>query len=215
MAVTSRFLAIGALSAAVSLAGARPAAAQTQTASGPLVLTPNESTLVVTPVAKATRLDGRTSGLAGLFVGHTFEDTATVGVAGYGLAAPTNGTHLWYAGVVGSWKTLSAGPFSLRPQILAGGGHGSRLVTTTLPVRGPFGHGPFPTEPSGTFQFRAGGAFFIAEPEMTMQVKLFERLRLNLGAGYRYTTLAYGFGNGLRGPTGTLGFEIAFPGKDK
>jgi hypothetical protein len=217
MRVTSRPLQIAAVSAVLAFTGAPPALANPQASSGqqtqqggkvsqgPLVLTPIESTFVIAPVAKVTEIAGVTSGLAGFYAGKVLDNKLFVGGSAFWLANPTNNTRLWYGGAVVGWTCMVSGPFSVRATTLVGAGQASRLLSI----------GVFPTEPfmhgfHGNNRVRFRDDFVIAEPELTLQVKLLDRLRLNFGAGYRYTTRVFGLGDQLRGATGSLGLEFRF-----
>lgn len=217
MRITSRTLPIAVVSAALALAAASPALAAPQTADdqrtqpaqtasqGPLVVTPIESTFVVAPVAKVTRIAGVNSGLAGFYAGKVFEDRLLIGGSVIWLANPRNTTELWYGGLVAGWTFWDDGPFSLRAQTLVGGGQATHVfdITNAFAPVGHISHGPF-----GNFRIRVSDSFFTAEPELTLQMRASERVRVNLGAGYRATTSAFGLGHELRGATGTLGVEF-------
>jgi hypothetical protein len=222
MRITLRTLQIAAVSAAFALVAASPVFARPQTpqteatssgqgrplppaAQGPLVLTPIESTFVIAPVAKVTRLFGVNSGLAGFYAGKVLEDKLFVGGSAMWLANPTNTTQLWYGGVVAGWTCWGDGPFSVRAQTLVGGGQ----VTRVMDVASMFGlSGPYPSRYPPDFRIRIRDSFLIAEPELTLQMKVADRVRLNLGAGYRGTNRAFGFDHELRGATATLGLEF-------
>jgi hypothetical protein len=224
MRITLRTLQIAAVTAALGFAAAptvfaapqtpqadTAAAAQTRPAApasqGPLVLTPIESTFVIAPVAKVTRLLGANAGLAGLYAGKVIEDKLFVGGSAMWLANPTNNTRLWYGGVVAGWTFWTDGRLSARAQTLVGGGQ----VTRTSDVISVFGPGgPFPPRYPPNYTVRIRENFVIAEPELTLQMKVTDRVRFNLGAGYRGTSTGrnYGFGTDLRGATATVGLEF-------
>jgi hypothetical protein len=61
-------------------------------------------------------------------------------------------------------------------------------------------------------QFRVYDDFFVAEPEIDVQLKLASRIRLTAGAGYR---AAAGWRRGfddeqLRGATGSMSLQVNF-----
>jgi hypothetical protein len=219
MRFTSRTLHTAVMSAALALAGASPALSAPQAAGGqqtqpaqtppqgPLVLTPIESTFVVAPVAKVTKIAGVTSGLAGFYAGKVFEDKLTIGGSAFWLANPTDNTRMWYCGAVVGWTLKTTGPFSLRAQALVGAGEFSRVVNVADLI---FPHAPFQHGSPGTSRVRFHDDFAIAEPELTLQVKVLDHLRLNVGAGYRATTHVFGFRDDLRGATASIGLEFGF-----
>jgi hypothetical protein len=222
MRITLRTLHVAVAAAALALAAASPAFATPQTAQaettssqrsrpvppasqGPLVLTPIESTFVVAPIAKVTRIAGVNSVLAGFYAGKVLEDRLLVGGSAVWLAGPRDSTRMWYAGAVVGWKVYASGPISVRAQTLVGAGQASQVVSyaTLLSPPGPFMRG-FPDYA----RVRVHDGFVLVEPELTLQMKVLDRVRLNLGAGYRGTTRAFGFSNDLRGATGTIGLEV-------
>lgn len=222
MRITSRTLHVAVVWAALALATASPALALPQTMppdptvsgqtrpapaapQGPLVLTPIESTFVIAPVAKVTKAFGVNSGLAGFYAGKVLEDKLIVGGSAVWLANPSSSTHMWYAGAVIGWKVFASGPFSLRAQTLLGAGETTRVMDYTALF------GPAATFLRGfapTFRVRARDGFAIMEPELTLQMKVLDRVRLNLGAGYRGTTRVFNYRNDLRGATATIGVEF-------
>lgn len=214
MGAMSRALQLAVLSAGLAVVGAMPAQAAPQASGGqqsqpappqgPFQITPIENTFVIAPIAKVTKIAGVTSGLAGFYAGKVIEDTLVIGGSAVWLANPRNNIRMWYAGGLIGWKVFDSGPLSVRAQALVGGGD----VTQVAYYADLFGLGPFPHGGPGHYRVWVQQGFGVVEPELALQLQIVDRVRLNLGAGYRATTRAYGFGDELRGATGTIGVEF-------
>ena len=63
-----------------------------------------------------------------------------------------------------------------------------------------------PTLVSETVAYRDD--FLVAEPKVVFNIGLTDRIRVNLGAGYRATSARRGFEDAFNGATGTVGVEF-------
>ena len=168
---------------------------------GPMIFEPIRSGWLVAPDAKITEVDGRTSELVGGYVGRITDDTFFVGGGGYWMANQSRDREMAYGGLVVQWLARTSAPLGFSIKALVGGG-GATLSGTTL-IRGDDRRGRFTT-----VRGRRNQAFFVAEPEADVLIRLTRHMRLTVGAGYRFTAAERDGDSRLRGAVGTLGLQI-------
>jgi hypothetical protein len=207
------------LSAALLLAGSALAAAEPQAtggqgSTGPLVLSPIESHVVIAPDVKVTKLNGTTATLVGISAAKVTEERLMLGGGVYWLANPRDRARMLYGGFLAGWRVYEGGRFSVGAKGLLGLGRATLLVNLSdvLPFDRLHPDHGFHVLP-GDHRIGVRDEFFIADPEVNVQVKLARGLRLDLGAGYRVTSAPAGLGDRLRGATGSVGvqFDIRRP----
>jgi hypothetical protein len=198
------------LSLVLTLAVVSPAAARQEfpgapAQEGPLTLAPISSSIVISPEAKVTTIDGATALLVGGYAGKLIEEKMLIGAGAYWLADPREDARMFYAGLVLGGRVLGTDRTNLSVRGLVGAGQAT--------IEGPFvlkaGH-PQSARGHRAFQqtVRSGirDGFMLVEPEIRLLVGITDAIDLNLGAGYRATS---SLGDFLRGPTGSFGVQIA------
>jgi len=173
-------------------------------APGPMVFEAIHSGWLVAPDAKITQFDGETSELLGGYGGWITDDTFFVGGAGYWLVNPSNDHEMWYGGLVLQFLARTNSRFGYTAKGLIGGGEAT-LSGVTVARGGDFRRGRIEPTPIRTV-FRQ--AFFVAEPEADVLIRLTRHMRITAGAGYRFTVADFGGDSRLRGAVGTLGLQI-------
>jgi len=190
---------------AIVLVPLRAAAQPTPSAPGPMIFEPIRSGWLVAPDAKITDVDGRTSELVGGYAGRITDDTFFIGGGGYWMANQSHDREMAYGGLVVQWLARTNSRFGYSVKGLVGGGAATLSGVTLLRDnderdnrRGRI------TSVRG----RSNQAFFVAEPEADVLVRLTRHMRLTAGAGYRFTAAERGGDSRLRGAVGTLGLQI-------
>lgn len=187
--------------------GAVPAAAQS---SGPLVLQPIASSVIVAPDVKVTTVNDTTATLAGFYAGKQVEQRALVGAAVYWLADPRDSARLFYGGLIASSRLVGSDRLNVSGRILAGLGQGTAYRTYDIGDLVPqVRHGrPFVWD--GTSQVRLGyrDRFAVLEPELRLNLRVTEAVSVTLGAGYRATSADRWLNDAFRGATGSFGVQI-------
>lgn len=195
--------------AAFVLIGAATTAAQAPSDSqGPLVLTPISSTVVFSPDVKATKVDGKTATLAGLYAAKVIESKVLVGGAGYWLTDPRQDARLWYAGALLGWRALGDRHVTLDARVLGGAGQGTIYRQVTTFARPDFRRDGDPQPAAIERRFGYRDDFMVAEPQVVLGLAVVDRVRVNVGAGYRLTTAREGLNELFRGATGSIGVEF-------
>jgi opacity protein-like surface antigen len=200
-----------------SLAAAQDPSATTQNQSGggPMIVERVQSGVVVAPDFKVTRVDSRSSDLAGVDIGWLTDKTVFIGGGVYGLTNGNRDRQLGYGGMVLGWLAHADRPVGVGLKVLLGGGESTLTDTVTVPVLSPqpfpgFGRPPIPppTPPTQTtVAVRVNDGFFVAEPEANLIVHLARNARLMVGVGYR--AIASSENNTrLRGATGSVALQI-------
>jgi hypothetical protein len=152
----------------------------------------------------------RTSELVGAYGGRIFDNTWLIGGGGYWMANQSRDRELGYGGVVVQWLARTSAPLGFSLKGLVGGG-GTSLTQTITPVLRPF---PVDRDDrrdittGRSVNVRTHQAFFVAEPEADVLVRLTRHMRLTVGAGYRFVAADRGGDSQLRGPVGTVGVQI-------
>ena len=208
--------------AAMIIAALAPAAAMAQDASeqrtaaggsqsqGPMVVERVHSGFLVAPDFKVTEVNRVTSELAGAYAGWVVDDTFFIGGGGYWLANPNRNREMAYGGLVAQWLARTDRRIGYSVKGLVGVGQATvlRSFSQIVPVRDPRDV----RDVGRTFRsvdVRTRPNFFVAEPEADALIRLTRRLRLTVGAGYRFVAVERGGDDdGLRGAVGTVGLQI-------
>ena len=221
-------LAVGAcLSAAPLAAGAdnqpldpaQDAKAAAQVAQGPMTIERVHGGFLVAPDFRVTRLDRRTSELAGAYGGWLYDSTFLVGAGAYWLTDGNRNREMAYGGLVVGWLARGDRRVGFGAKALVGGGEAtltSRVTELVFPVgpfdgdgRDPRSSAPLRVQPSfRTVNVRVRDGFFVAEPEATAFVRLTRNFRLTGGVGYRLIGGARGLNDRLRGVSGSVALQI-------
>lgn len=177
---------------------------------GPMIFEAVHSGWLVAPEAKITQFDGETSELLGGSGGWITDDTFFVGGAGYWLVNPSRDREMWYGGLVVQFLARTNSRFGYTAKGLIGGGEAT-LSQTVFPVEP--GNGPGGRDSRRSIRTFPGRllvrqAFFVAEPEADLLIRLTRHMRITAGAGYRLTVADFGDDSRLRGAVGTLGLQI-------
>jgi hypothetical protein len=177
----------------------------TPNAAGPMIFEPIHSGWLIAPDAKITEFDGQTDGLLGGYGGWITDDTFFVGGAAYWLVNPSHDHEMWYGGITFQWLARTNARFGYTAKGLLGGGEATLSGVTVVP-RDDFRRGRVVAPTPVRTVFRQ--AFFVAEPEADILVRLTRHMRITAGAGYRFTVADYGGDSRLRGAVGTIGLQI-------
>lgn len=183
---------------------------------GPMILERIHSGVLVAPDVKVTRVDGRTSEVAGGYGGWLYDKTFFVGGAGYWLASGNRDRRMAYGGGVVGWQVRADRAVGFGAKTLVGGGEATLLtsIQELVPARldvDPRTGRPVPqTRPPilRTISARLRSDFFIAEPEANLIVNFARNVRLTGGVGYRWVGGARNFDSRLRGVSGNVALQI-------
>jgi hypothetical protein len=167
------------------------------------------------PEFKIANVDGKAGPLLGGYGGVLLDNTLLLGGGAYWLLDETASVHsMGYGGFVIEWLQRLNRPVGFSVRGLVGGG----VATTidTIPVYSynyptPYGgRGPFvPGTPSTNLvTVHTHTDYFVAEPQANVLFNLSPRLRISLGAGYRFIAGAYGDDGRLSGPTGSIALQF-------
>ena len=182
---------------------------------GPMTIEAIHSGFLAAPDVKITEVDRKTSALVGGYAGWVTDDTFFIGGGGYWIAdTHRNDREMAYGGLVVQWLALKSSRIGFGAKGLVGGGEATLLNTVTITPRVPEfrdGNGRAPTPAPAlvqTVRFREG--FLIAEPEALLSLRLTNKIRLAVGAGYRFTGSDHrGIGGDrLDGATGSVALQI-------
>jgi hypothetical protein len=172
---------------------------------GPMIVERVHSGFLVAPDFKITEVDKRTSELAGGYAGWLTDDRIFIGGGGYWLANQSRDREMAYGGLVVQWLARTNARLGFSVKGLVGGGAATLSGVTLLREvddrddrRGRI----------TTVTGRRNQAFFVAEPEGDVLVRLTRHMRLTVGAGYRFTSSERGGDSRLQGAVGTLGVQI-------
>jgi hypothetical protein len=182
---------------------------------GPMVVERIQNGFFVEPDVKVTRFDRRTSELVGASAGWVTDRTFFIGGGGYWLANPRDDRRLGYGGVVVQWLVGASDPIGFTVKGLFGGGlsRTTTSVTELVPARISLPQHPIDVDrfvPT-TFRVRSERGFVIAEPEIDALVRISSRVRVTVGAGYRFTGAdrrGPGVSDQLNGAVGTIGLQV-------
>ena len=180
--------------------------APSQTSQGPMIVERVHNGFLVAPDFKVTKVDHKSSGLAGGYAGFVIDDSFFVGGGAYALATNTRNREMVYGGLVLQWLARANETFGFGAKALLGGGNSESFSTVQVLDRGHL--------TNERVQFRQD--FYVAEPEVDAIVRLAKHLQLTVGAGYRFTGSDrngrdIGFGipdSRLSGAVGSIGLQI-------
>lgn len=215
--------ALAALLVSASVAHAQTTATPQPGASGgPIVVERIYSRFVVGPDYKVTSIDGDTGQLAGISAGWLREELFYVGGAFYRLLSGPSDWDLYYGGLVIGLQMPPGERVAFGVKGLLGIGEAQNrfAVTEFLPLGNlRFGtrHLPavrFPFVPGDT-RIEVSDTFAVFEPEASVSVKVTNRIRFGVSAGYRFagTDDNYLFEDRLNGATGTITVQVGVGGR--
>jgi hypothetical protein len=171
------------------------------------VLEPVNHGFVIAPDVKITRINGGVETLAGGYAGRVQDRHLLIAGAGYWLANAKDDRRLGYGGVVGGWIFCPDSTVSFTAKGLAGVGWLSERGTLTFDDRDRK-HAGIAIPDSR--RSRVGRQFFVAEPEVAVQLKISARLRVTAGGSYRVVDLPRGLDDLAKGPSGSISAQIKF-----
>jgi hypothetical protein len=150
--------------------------------------------------------------MAGVYGGWMFDNTLLVGAGGYWQTNRSDSRRMDYGGAVVEWLSHANAPIGFGARALLGGGEATLDSTFTERVPVPFflpnGRVQSVTTELRTVPFRERTDFVLAEPQADLLVNLSSRLRVRVGAGYRFVGAAHGLDNQLHGATGSVALQI-------
>ena len=193
----------------MAAAGAAVAQPQGQPTSR-LVLEEIDNGWVVSPDFRLTEVDGESTHVAGIYAGWVMDHRLLIGAGGYWLVDGPNDTDLKYFGPVVGWSTNVGGRFDVSLRGLVGLGSATRRFDDD----GAGGDDGF-----GCSRFRCHARafpafgryrddFFVAEPHVSLFVRLTDWFGVDIGAAYRVTGKELDIGPGLGGASASFGFRI-------
>lgn len=171
-----RRLATATVVVATALLAGRAAMAQ-ETTEPEVLLKDAHNGFVVALETKLTRVDGKLANFTGLYGGWLINHQFLIGIGGYGK---TTGIHERLMGYGGLILEYFVDP--------------NRLMNFS--VRGLIG--------GGSSSWRWDDPFFVAEPEVKMNLNMTSWFRLSLGGGYRFVGGSAWENDQLGGPTASL-----------
>lgn len=174
------------------------------------------------PDVRITDLDGRTSTLAGGYVGRITDRTLTFGGGGYWLTNRDDDFNMAYGGAVVQWMMRADHAVGFGLRALVGGGSATmpRALGDLVKFDDRDGHyisrglrfggrtiSPVnPIDP--TEVVAVNDDFFVVEPQLDVLWNLSRRYRINFGVGYRAVGWAPYLGDQLRGVSGSIAFQV-------
>jgi hypothetical protein len=179
----------------------RPASSQ-----GPMTVERIRNGFAIAPDVKVTDISSRTGVLMGGYGGWMVDNTLLLGAGGYGLVNDARVHGMGYGGFVAEWLQRTDRPIGYSVRGLLGFGSASLDRTVMQYPPRPF----FRDEiigPPGTpvpVTVRTRNDFFVAEPQANLLINLSNRLRVGIGAGYRFVSAEHGVSNRLSGATGSI-----------
>ncbi|MFN7915362.1 MAG: hypothetical protein U0Q55_08475 [Vicinamibacterales bacterium] len=216
-----RLLAFTLCGAALATVVAMPAQAQTTATSG-LQITPIESGFIVAPDVRFTTVNDRSTTLAGVYGGYEFDRTLFVGAAGYWNTNRDRDHELQYGGGVVKWTLFGHNPVSVSVGSLVGAGTATLTRTygdlfgtpVAIPANlrmGPNGQVITITSSSrisASTPVRLRDDFVVAEPQVTVILKLASWARLDVGGGFRFVGSSRYLDNQLKGASGSVAIRL-------
>lgn len=193
--------------------------AQPPSAPGPMKVERVSDGFAVAPDFKVTRIGGKTGEMAGVYGGWMIDNTLLLGAGADWLTSGSNVRGLAYGGFVAEWLQRTDRPLGYSLRGLVGFGEATfndnvTVVTREFDRDGRVVPAPFdrtPTLTTTTIPVRFRRDFFVAEPQANVLVRLSPRMRINVGAGYRFIgadNRSSDVANRLKGVTGTVAFQI-------
>jgi hypothetical protein len=189
-----------------------PAAAQTAgPGSGPLVLTPIPSNLIISPDVKVTRVNHQTATLVGGFAGRLMDRQFLIGAGGYWLADPRQDVRMGYGGLELGWRVYGGERLNIGASGLLGLGTATLFLDRSIVPIGASRHGGRDFDRAGFLPVRFGVRedFALAEPQVNVQLGLTRVIRLNVGGGYRFMSVERGADDLLRGASASVGIQFS------
>ncbi len=223
--IAKRHIGVAALVALLAALTAMPAAAQpaddggdqqTPQNRGPMIVERVHNGFLFAPDVKVTRVDHRTSELAGGYAGWLNDDRFFIGGGAYVLANGSHDREMAYGGLVVQWMGGRDQTIGWSLKALFGGGEATLTdsfaeLVPVLPLPAAGSKTPI-TFSSQLVPFRFRQDFLVAEPEANLLVRLGRNVHLTVGAGYRAIGIDRRDGGGdadrLRGATGSIGIQI-------
>jgi hypothetical protein len=185
---------------------------------GPMTVERLHNGFLLSPDVKITEVNHTTSELVGASAGWVTDETFFVGAGGYWLANQSNTRKMWYGGLVLQWLAHSDNRIGYGVKGLIGAGGATVGATVSEPVYSltfPFGPDgrPLNLDPRPALTIRTvtvpvREAFFVAEPEANLTLRLTKRVRLAGGLGYRAVSRDRRDGTQLGGVAGSLGLQF-------
>ncbi len=199
------------LAAAAQSGGAAPVG------QGPMRVERVHGGFLVAPDFKITEVDRRTSGLAGGYAGWLTDGQFFIGGGGYWLANQSSDRKMAYGGLVVQWLARTDERFGFSAKALVGGGRATLSNTVSEMFGRPdlrgmsfgrLGLDELRRVPVGSMHIRFREDFFVAEPEVSLLVRLTKHVRLTGGAGYRFIGAEGGDNNRPGGASGSVGLQV-------
>lgn len=205
----------GALPAIAGAQTAEPAPAPQASSQGPLVLERIESGVVFAPDVKITDIDGDVGTLIGGYAGWLHSETFLIGGAGYWLVDGPGDLDMAYGGLLVGWSVNAGSRIRFGVRGLLGGGQADVSDTFTYPghptprpdMRPGHGYPSYPA-PGASVHMRWSDTFLIFEPQGVVTLRLFDRVGLDLGVGYRVIGADDYLNDRLRGVTGSIAIRF-------
>lgn len=208
------------------LAVAGPARGQTvpPTANGPLQISTVQSGPVIAPEVRFTKINDKSTTLAGGYVGWQTEQRLIIGAAGFANTNRSDGFETQYGGAFARWTFLADSPVSLSTGVLAGVG----TATLTRPYGDIFGQPRTPqmanvpiggrdnrirfgqptSAPTAATPVRVRDDFLLVEPQVHLVWTIVPWLRVDAGATYRAVGSSDLLDEQLRGVAGSLAIRF-------
>lgn len=195
-----------------------------------------ESGFFLAPDFKFTEVDGKFANLAGVYGGWLINRKLLLGGGGYFLTNRSDDFKMTYGGFVAEYFFRSEKLVNFSVKGLIGGGTATVSGSPgrfddldDLPFEIPSefrdrfrgrginfpsipGFPGFPNFPEFPFPFfdDVSESFFVAEPEVNLNLNITEKLRIGFGGGYRFIAGAGRTGDRLDGFTANAALKIAF-----
>jgi hypothetical protein len=172
---------------------------------GDIRVTTGEDGFMIAPDYRVTEINNHTAQLLGAYGGYVFGRQFLVGAGGYWQLDSTDGTHIVYGGPVFQWRLFPEKTVGLNLHGLIGGGwryaddfYFANFDRPRVDHRGVLA-GRYYGLPYGWYD----DAFFVAEPEAHVVVRLASWIRLQGGVGYRATS-----SDNLNGTSGSVSVQF-------
>ncbi|MGE0815663.1 MAG: hypothetical protein AB7O28_10795 [Vicinamibacterales bacterium] len=209
--------------AACALAASAAAYGQTPPASsgGPLEISTLESGVVAAPEVRVTEINGRSTTLAGGYVGWETERRLFIGAAAYLNTNRSDTFETQYGGALVRWTFLADRPVGVSAGVLAGFG----TATLSRPFGEVFGaprfgppvaafgrEGRVRIDPTASLTaatpVRVHDDFVLVEPQVNLVWTVAPWVRLDAGASYRAVGASDLLDRHLRGVAGTVAIRF-------
>lgn len=195
-----------------------------------------DSVFFLAPDFKFTEVDGKFANLAGVYGGWLIDRKLLLGGGGYFLTNRSDDFKMTYGGFVAEYFFSSDQLVNFSVKGLIGGGtatvsgfRGRFDDLDDLPIKLPFdfpnrfrgrgfdfpsipGFPGFPNFPDFPFPIfdDINESFFVAEPEVNLNLNITEMIRIGFGGGYRFIGGAGHINDRLDGFTANAALKIAF-----